>query len=48
MMRKLSLGTALSGCYGAEFMAFVIKVSFSKNGTNTKEHTFGVEGALDF
>ena len=48
MTRKWSLSTAPSGCYGAEFTAFAIEVSFSKNGTSTKVHIFGMEGALDF
>jgi len=48
MTRKWSLSTAPSGCYEAEFMAFAIEASFSKNGTTTKVRIFGMEGALDF
>ena len=46
--QKWSLSTAPSGCYGAEFTALAIEVSFSKNGTTTKARIFGMEGALDF
>ena len=48
MMRKWSLSTAPSRCYRAEFTAFAIEVSFSKNGTTTKVRIFVMEGALDF
>ena len=47
MIQKWSLTTVPSGCYGAEFMAFAIEVSFSKNGTTTKVRIFGMEGALN-
>ena len=48
MTWKWSLSTAASRCYGAEFTAFAIEASFSKNGTTTKLRIFGMEGALDF
>ena len=37
-----------SGCYGAEFTAFAIEVSFLKNGTTTMVRIFGMEGVLNF
>ena len=48
MMWKRSLRNAPLGSYGTGFAAFAIRVSFSKNGTSTKECISRMEGALDF
>jgi len=48
MTRKWSLRTAPSKSFGAEFRAFAIAASFSKNGTTTKARTSGMERASDF